>query len=153
MTVVGWGEVPAAEWAELKTRPGADRVPVGDYEVVAKKYLHFEAKPGGCGAHVIVCEVSPRNAECVGKELHVRFNYDPNAQNEGRRRMNTISLQNAKQLFEATGVHQKETASGAIDTKATLQALPEMQPKFLLMVTEQADSEYQETKNFRPSPA
>lgn len=150
---LGWGEVPAGEWAGLKTRPGADVVPPGDYHVVAKKYLHFDGKDGGVNAHVIVCEVSPNNETEVGKELHIRIQYDTNPQNEGRRKMNLISLQNAKQLFEAAQVEQVLTPSGAVNVSETLKALPIKQPSFVLLVTQKDGSEYQETKNFRASPA
>ena len=150
---LGWGEVPAGEWAGLKTKPGADQVAPGDYEVKAVKYLHFDPKDTGVGAHVIVCEVTERNAEAVGKELHVRLNYDPNPQTDGRRKMNLISQQNAKALFEAAGVEQVVTASGGINIVETMKALPIKVPTFTLLVTDGKNSEYQETKNFRPSPA
>jgi hypothetical protein len=150
---LGWGEVPATEWAGLKTKPGADHVAPGDYEVQIKKYMHFEPKESGVGAHVLVCEVTSRNAEGAGKELHIRFNYDPNPASDGRRKMNLISQQNAKGLFEATGAEQVLSPSGNVDIVGTLKALPGKQPMFVLLVTDGKDSEYQDTKNFRPSPA
>ncbi|TFH66489.1 MAG: hypothetical protein E4G90_03265 [Gemmatimonadales bacterium] len=151
---LGWGEVPAGDWAGLKTKPGADQVPPGDYEVQVKKYMHFEPKEqGSVGAHVLVCEVTEKNAEAVGKELHIRLNYDPNPINDGRRKMNLISQQNAKALFEATATEQVLSPNGNVNIVETLQALPTKAPTLIVLVTEKAGSEYQETKNFRPSPA
>lgn len=148
---MGWGEVPAGEWAGLKTKPGADHVPPGDYEVQIRKYLHFEPKDSGVGAHVLVCEITPVNAECAGKELHIRMNYDPNPGSDGRRKMNLISQQNAKGLFEATGCEQVVTPTGNVNIVETLKALPTTGPKLVVLVTDGKDSEYQDTKNFRPS--
>jgi len=152
---LGWGEVPAGEWAGLKTKPGADQVPPGDYEVEVEKYLHFEPntkeKADACGSHVLVCKVSEKNAEAVGKELHIRLNYDPNPQNDGRRKMNLISQQNAKALFEATAAEQVMTPAGNVNIVETLKALPTKKPRLIVLVTDSKNSEYQETKNFRPA--
>jgi len=44
------------------------------------------------------------------------------------------------------------TPTGSVDIVGTLTKLPTTKPSFLLLVTERDGSEYQDTKNFRPSP-
>jgi len=149
---LGWGEVPAGEWASLKTKPGADQVPPGDYVVQAKKYLHFEPGESGVGSHVIVCETTADNADAAvqGKELHVRMNYDLNPATDGRRKMNLISQQNAKGLFEATGADVVTTAAGGTNIVETLKAIPTKAPKFITAVKDGKNADFQELYNFRP---
>ena len=147
---LGWGEVSAKEWAELKTKPGADRVPPGDYEVKIEKYVHFEPKDGKIGMHMLVCKTTDKNEIGPGKELNIKFNYMPDPQDDGKRKMNLISQQNAKQLFEATQIPPVTTPAGNVNIAETIKAVAQAQPKIMLLVTDSKDPEYQETKNFRP---
>ena len=149
---LGWGEVPAGDWEKLKTKPGADTVPPGDYEVTVEKYLHFPEKDAnGVGVHVLVCRTTKNNEDNVGKEIHVRFKYKLNPTDDGKAKMNLISQENAKRLFEAATIEPVQTPSGSKDIVKTLESLPAKKATFIVAVKDGKDPKYgQDTVFFRP---
>ena len=152
---MGWGTVPLSDWDGIKTSPGQDKVPPGDYEVVPKMLRHMEpSEKSVLGLYVVQLETTPTgNAdEWKGKQLDFRMNYHPAPSTDGYRKMNEISLQNAKSLLMAANVMPFEE-NGMIDIPKSLEMMCASAPRIVVAVSHRKDGdrEYQDVGNPRPS--
>jgi hypothetical protein len=151
--------VTKADINALRSGPGGDKVPPGDYEVTPDGALrHIEPNEGwgGRGAYAAKFLITAANeGDEAGKKIETLFSYHPDPESSskpaGYAKMNEITLQNMLRLLDATGLDPSEEADGSINLVEQLGVAFSQSPTLYVTVSHN-DRGYQEVGNFRSAP-
>lgn len=160
MSLSGFGNVSTRDWATLRTGPGGDDIPNGDYAVAATAELrHVAPQPGrwdGKGFYATKFVTTEGNVEEYrNKVLEYTFWYHPNPMTEQHHKGNGYTLGDMARIVGALGFEDTLTnPEGDVDPVATLEAAlkyaAEANVKLLVTVTHN-DKGYMQLRNFRPT--